>query len=178
MKKRTSICAIALTLAAVTGLAHDGAADDVKERMAGMSAMQKQIKVLVPIMRGLADYDADAIRAAADIVIAHSGDAMTTLFPEGSNLPPSEALGAIWDEWDEFAALAEDLATAAEGMKRAADNGLGDSGAGRGSGMTAGNGTDTAPDVDALADMPVNAAFAAMTRTCSDCHSKFRAERG
>ncbi len=155
-------------------LAHSGATGDVEKRMAGMSTMQKQIKALVPVMRGLVDYDADEVRAAADVVITHSGAALTRLFPEGSNAPPSEALDAIWDNWEGFAALADALATAAEGMKRAAGNGLGDTGAGQGAGMIAG---PSAPDADALSEMPVGASFMAMTQTCSGCHSKFRAER-
>ncbi len=177
MKRRTWISVVALTLAGTMGFSHSGAAGDVEKRMAGMSAMQKQIKALAPIMRGLADYDADAVRAAADTVLAHSGEALTALFPEGSNVHPSEALDTIWDDWDRFAALAEALATTAEGMKRAADNGLGDPGAGQGSGMMTGSGSSAAPDADTLADMPVNASFMAMTRTCSNCHSRFRAER-
>lgn len=177
MKLRTCIALIVITMAGAMGLAHSGATGDVEKRMAAMSDMQKQVKTLAPIMRGLADYDASAIRAAAETVIAHSGEALTVLFPDGSNAPPSEALNTIWADWDEFARLADVLAVAAEGMKRAADNGLGDPGAGQGSGMMARNQPDATPDADMLADMPVNAGFMAMTQICSQCHLKFRAKR-
>ena len=158
-------------------LAHSGATGEVKQRMAGMSAMQKQIKALAPMMQGLSDYDADAVRAAADAVIAHSGNALTVLFPKGSDTPPSEALDTIWEDWDGFAALANDLAVAAEGMKRAADNGIGAGGAGQGTAMMTSTAANAAPDADLLADKPADAGFMAMTKVCSNCHSKFRAKR-
>ena len=178
MKIRIWISAAALASIGIAALAHSGAMGEVKERMDGMSAMQKQIKALAPIMRGLSDYDADTVRAAADIVTAHSGEALKALFPEGSNAPPSEALDTIWEDWNEFAALADALAASAEGMKRAADNGIGESAvAGQASGMMASSASSAAVDADRLAEMPVNASFTAMTKICSSCHSKFRAER-
>jgi len=175
IRKRISTAALAATM--ILGSVQVGHANDVDKRMASMSAMQKQIKALVPIMRGLSEYDADIVRSAADTVIANSGDVMTGLFPEGSNAPPSEALDTIWEDWDGFAELANALAVTAEGMKRAADNGLGGNETGQGSGMMSDSAPNTVLDADTLAEMPVDAAFAAMTKICSGCHSKFRAKK-
>ncbi len=174
-RNRISIAALAATM--ILGSAQIGQANDVDKRMAGMSAMQKQVKALAPIMRGMSEYDADAVRSAADTVITNSGDVMTELFAEGSNAPPSEALDTIWEDWDGFAELANALAVTAEGMKRAAGNGLGGNEPGQGSGMMSDSASNTVLDAETLAEMPVDAAFAAMTRICSSCHSKFRAKK-
>ncbi len=129
-------------------------------------------------------------------MIGHAGTQMTELFPEGSNGTPSEALDAIWEDWEEFAALAEALRTSAEGMKLAANNGLAGPGDMPGGGMMGtgqtmmgggqgmmGTGQGmmrSAPGqmmtTEMLAEMPVNAGFMAVTQTCSACHQKFRAE--
>lgn len=194
-------------------LAHSGATGIVKERMDGMSAMGKAVKGLSPIMRGKEDYDADAVRAAAEVFIAHAGEEMVKLFPEGSNDMPSVALPAIWEEPEEFAALAEKLQVYATGLKEGAENGLADKAAngsaasmmgGSSGGMTdtgsassmmgggassmmgggastmmggAAAGEDKMMSVEEVAAMPTDAAFAAVTQTCSACHQKFRAEK-
>lgn len=189
MRLRTWILAVAMTSAGLTALAHSGATGVVKERMDAMVDLGDAMKRLTPMMRGQTEYDPDIVRGAADTMIGHAGSAMTDLFPDGSNGKPSEALDTIWEDWDEFAALAEALRANAEGMKRAADNGLvgpGDmpSGGmmGSGQGMMGGgqgmmNGDQAqmmSPEL--LAEMPVNAGFMSVTQTCSACHQKFRAE--
>ncbi|MCR9111365.1 MAG: cytochrome c [Rhodobacteraceae bacterium] len=117
----TALVASSVSLAA---LAHSGATGVVKERMDAMGELSEAMKLLTPMMRGQAEYNPDAVRRAADTMIDHAGSDMTELFPEGSNDMPSEALDVIWEDWEEFAALAEALRTSAEGMKLAADNGL------------------------------------------------------
>ena len=189
----TALVASSVGLAA---LAHSGATGVMKERMDAMGEMGDEMKRLAPMMRGQTEYDPDIVRSAADTMIGHAGKQMTELFPEGSNEKPSEALDAIWEEWEEFAALAEALRTSAEGMKLAAGNGLTGPGEmpaggmmGTGQGMMGGNQPmmgagqgmmGTAPTqmmtTEMLAEMPVNAGFVAVTQTCSACHQKFRAE--
>jgi len=65
------------------------------------------------------------VRAFAEDVATHSGEAMTRLFPEGSGGMPSEAKDAVWSDWEEFASLAEDLHRLSEGLGMAADSGIG-----------------------------------------------------
>ena len=196
----TALIASSVGLAA---LAHSGATGVMKKRMDAMSEMGDEMKRLAPMMRGQTAYDPDVVRSAADTMIGHAGSQMTELFPQGSNAMPSEALDAIWEDWEEFAALAEALRTNAEGMKLAADNGLagpgdmpggGMMGTGQGmmgTGKTMMGGTQGmmgtgqgmmggAPaqmmSTEMLAEMPVNAGFMAVTQTCSACHQKFRAK--
>ncbi len=183
------ITAIAISGVGLAALAHSGATGVMKERMDAMGEMGDAMKRLAPMMRGQTGYDPDVVRNAANTMIGHAGTQMTGLFPEGSNGAPSEALDAIWEDWEEFAALAEALRTSAEGMKLAADNGLAGPGDMPGSGMM---GTDQGMmgtgqgmmggtpgqmmTTEMLAEMPVNAGFMAVTQTCSACHQKFRAE--
>ena len=196
MRAKVWMASIAIASVGVAAWAHGGATGIVKERMDGMSAMGKAVKELTPMMRVQADYDANRVRSGADVMITHAGEQMTRLFPEGSGGMPSEALPAVWEDWQEFKELAEQLKVYAEGMKLGADNGLatgktqkgasmmggtanammgtGDSTtAGLGAGMM---GTAAPMTVEMFVAMPTDAAFTAVAQTCSACHQKFRAE--
>lgn len=191
MKSKTTLAAIAFTGTAVAALAHSGATGIVKERMDAMKAMGEAVKTVTPMMQGEVAYDADVMRAAARTFRAHSGDAMTELFPEGSGGAPSEAKAAIWSDWERFVELASQLDTYAEGLEGAAGNGMA-GGANMGSGSMMGGDTmmgsgmmgsgmmgDRASgmmSVDGIAAMPADAAFNMTTQVCSACHSRFRAE--
>ena len=196
MNARIWMTALVASSVGLAALAHSGATGVMKERMDAMGEMGDEMKRLAPMMRGQTEYDPDVVRSAADTMIGHAGTQMTELFPEGSNGEPSEALDTIWEDWEEFAALAEALRTSAEGMKLAADNGLvgqgempggGMMGTGQGmmgTGQTMMGGNQpmmgAAPTqmmtTEMLDEMPVNAGFMAVTQTCSACHQKFRAE--
>lgn len=189
MTAKIWVSAIVASSVGLAALAHSGATGVVKERMDAMGEMGKEMKRLAPMMRGQTEYDPDVVRNAADTMIGHAGTHMTELFPDGSNRMPSEALDAIWQDWDAFVALAEALRTSAEGMKLAAGNGLAGPGGmpggnmmGSGQAMMGGSqpmmgGSATQiMTTGMLAEMPVNAAFMAVTQTCSACHQKFRAE--
>lgn len=202
MNMKIWITAIAIGTTGVAALAHSGATGVVLERMQGMSAMAKTLKTLSPMMRGQVPYDADVVRREADAMIGHAGEQMTRLFPEGSGGGVSKALPSVWDDGEEFAALAEDLRTAAEGLKLSAGNGLA-AAQGNGSGSMMGGATDgmmggatggmmgggSAPAMGAgmmgseqpmapemFADMSADRAFAMVAQTCSACHQKFRKE--
>lgn len=200
MKARTIIVAGALSVTAIAAaLAHGGATGIVKERMDAMGVMSDVMKALTPVMRGEQDYSADVVRQGATQIRDHAGEAMTKLFPEGSNDKPSEARPEIWTNWDEFQAMAERLELLASGLEQAAGNGLmmasqsgsdtssmmgtGKSGAGMmgGQGMMNGGqmmGTGGAmPTAEALAAMPADGVFNMVAQTCSSCHTKFRLEK-
>lgn len=203
MKAKFWMTALVASSVGLAALAHSGATGVMKERMDAMGDMGDAMKRLTPMMRGQTDYEPDVVRGAAETMIGHAGSQMTELFPEGSNGEPSEALDAIWEDWEEFAALAEALRESAQGMKLASDNGLAGPGdmpgggmmgsgqgiMGTGQTMMGGNqgmmGTGQGMmgvtpgqmmSADMLAEMPVNAGFMAVTHTCSECHQKFRAE--
>lgn len=187
MKRTTILAAIAVTGTAVAALAHSGATGVVKERMEAMKAMGDAVKAVTPMMQGEVAYDADVMRKTARTFQAHSGEAMTKLFPEGSMDMPSEVKESVWSDWDRFAALAEQLGIYAKGLEGAAGNdpsgGGGNMGAGSmmsggsmmGSGMM-GTTMSSMMSADDIAAMPVDAAFTMTTQVCSACHERFRAE--
>lgn len=192
--KRNMIAAVAL--AAVTGagastaIAHGGASGVVKERMESMRALGDAMKDLTAMMRGQQDYYADRVRTLAGTIDSHSGEALTKLFPKDSLDHPSEALPAIWSDWDRFSALSDQLSTYAQALAAAADNqrpagdtqggmmgqgmmhGQGMSGGGMmGGGMMGGGQGLTA---EMLAQMPPDGVFFHLADTCSACHQSFR----
>ena len=196
---------LAALITTAVALAHGGATGIVKERMDAMGVMGDSVKTLSAMMRGETKYDEAVVRKEAARIKAHGGEAMTGLFPEGTDGAPSEAKPEIWSNWDEFETLAKRLEVLATGLDAAAANGLmmqgGNSGSGGGmmgsgggmmgggSGMMGSGGSSMMsggglmgsggplPDAKALAAMPVDGVFNMVAQTCSSCHTKFRLEK-
>lgn len=182
--------------------AHEGATGVVKERMEAMKTIGAAMKRIAAMLRGLQDYDAAAVAEAARAIEAHGGDAMTALFPEGSAHEPSEARPVIWKDWEQFKALAQDLAVYSRALAAAAGNERGtmegqhlralppgavpeewfqtpDPSGGEGQ-QVAGSSlptSDAVTDFDALKRMPPQMAFLQLTRTCAGCHRDFRVKK-
>ncbi len=204
MKRKVTLAVIvvALVSAATAGaIAHSGATGVVKKRMDAMDAVGDAMKSLTAMMRGKETYDPERVRLEARKINAHSGDSLTKLFPEGSLQPPTEALPAIWTDWERFSELAKQLSTYATALQAAADNqrprrgpaGTKPSGSGMmqggpgmmqggpgmmqgGSGMMQG-GTKVEPSAEMLAQMPPDASFFQLTQTCAACHQDFRKKK-
>ncbi|MBO6754738.1 MAG: cytochrome c [Roseibium sp.] len=142
---------LAIGIAGVTTavLAHQGATGVVKERMDGMGMLQEAVKQVGQMLRGNGAIDPETTRRAGQALQAHAGSQMTDLFPEGSLMPPSEALDVIWTDWAEFERLAAELDRAAQGLSSAA----------------------------ASNRAGVQAAFADVASTCKACHEKFREKK-
>lgn len=120
----TGIFASLLSLAAVAALAHSGATGVVLDRMNGMTAMRDIVGELAPMMQGAVPYDAFLVSEGGSVMAGHAGDTMLSLFPEGSLEGVSYARPEIWSEWQDFAAMAEELRVYAEALSHAAPNGL------------------------------------------------------
>lgn len=111
----------------------------------------------VTLRKNLMREDGGILRRASNLTGADAIAAMTTLrdnyshipalFPEGSIVGDSEALPAIWENWDAFTAIANAGLAAAEGGIAAAEAG----------------------DAAAYA-----AALQAIGGTCGQCHQQFR----
>lgn len=146
--------------------------------MDGMTSMADVMKALAPMMQGTATYDADAVRAGAAKIAANAGEAMTSKFPEGTDGAPSEARPEIWHDWEVFTGFAQQLEIFAEGLERAAENGVGgmpaQGGMMGGQGMMGGG----APMMSAehIGEMPAGMAFAMVSQAFTACHTRFRAE--
>ena len=183
---------LALSLSA-TAVAHDGATGVVKQRMDRMAAIGDANKALRAIFAGEASYDTNAVAEHAQTIRGHSGEAITSLFPEGSLHGPTEAKPEIWDEWDEFVSLANRLRRVADGLVSAAENAPSGDGAMPSMGKTTDiesmmggrtmadmmgvGGPEMAMSADMLADLPSDRVFAMLSDTCSACHTKFRVEK-
>jgi cytochrome c556 len=186
----------ATALIAPFAVAHEGAMGIVKERMTLMSGLGDTMKVLSAIFKKERPYDAKAVAEAAQSIRDHSGEALTKLFPKGSLDHPSVAKQEIWQKWDDFKRMAEDLKIYADALAKAAPTGNADAmphsggangmmsgmphGGMMGQGIT-GQGIMTdegqRPDATQLAGMPVQALFAHVAQTCSSCHTQFRSEK-
>ena len=150
MNKKIVLIAISLTAAAtVAALAHGGATGIVKQRMDGMMAMGKAVKVVGNMLRGKATFDPQQVANSADIIRQHAAD-MDKLFPdtkasrEGKG---TEALPDIWQKMDAFLALADDLDARAVNLKTVAQTG----------------------DKN-----QVRMEFGKLAKACSACHADFR----
>ena len=146
---RRSVVALFLLLAPATSyaLAHEGATGVVKERMDLMKGQAKQMKLIGDMAKGKKKFDAAKAAAAAHDLGATTKN-IPDLFPEGSNKHPSEALDAVWKEWDRFKGDAHDAEAAANALETALQA----------------SGQDW------------KAAFKKMTDACKACHESFRAE--
>lgn len=142
--------AAALAVAAGAAAAHQGASGVVRTRMEMMKAIAGEMKVVGEMVRGRSTFD-PALADAAAGRIARYAKAIPTHFPEGSVSGPSEALPAIWEDWDHFSGLAERLGTNADALGGAA------------------------AQADAGADLVP--AFRDVAATCKACHERYRVKR-
>ena len=133
---------ILLCLSTVS-FAHDGAEGVVKERMDRFKENKKAMKAIKGNLTG----DTAIIAQKASGIEAWAKD-MVNFFPEGSTQPPSEALPAIWKEFDRFIDLARANEKAAANLKNLAQSGA---------------------DTSAL-----SGAFRSLGKTCKDCHNDYK----
>jgi len=124
-------------------LAHEGAEGVVKERMDRFKENKKAMKAI----KGSLASDTAVIAQKASEIEAWAKE-MVNFFPEGSTQPPSEALPAIWKEFDRFTDLASANEKAAAKLKNLAQSGA---------------------DTSAL-----NGAFRSLGKTCKDCHNDYK----
>lgn len=120
----TGALALAASAVAAVAMAHSGASGIVLERMKGMTAMRDTVAELAPMMQGTVPYDAFIVSEGAAVIAGHAGEAMLSLFPEGSIEGVTYARPEIWSNWQDFAALAEEMKIYADALSEAAPNGL------------------------------------------------------
>lgn len=148
---------------AITGqaLAHTGAMGIVKERMDGMSILGDHAKVVGDMLKGKASFDLVVVEEAAEAFVIH-GDRIPTLFPNTDNSRESiatEALPAIWNNWDDFVALAEKFTEDSQSLLNVA-NDLNDS--------------TLSVDEQSRA---VRSVFFKAAKNCSACHEQYRLDQ-
>ena len=103
----------ALVLIAGTAVAKDGVQDPtVKARMALMSTIGMNTKVLGDMATDRTAFDATAAAAAKTALMAASADIAAKFEPQATD-PVSEAKPEIWTNWDDYVAKATALNAAA-----------------------------------------------------------------
>ena len=124
--------------------------DPAKERQELMKSVGDAVKVIVPMAKGEAPYDATAAVEAMK-TLNKVPDEFVALFPKGSESGhDTEASPKIWEDPDGFKAKAED-------MKKASAQGIEEAGKG----------------VDALNAVT----FGPLLQTCKACHDEYRIKK-
>ena len=113
--KKLAIITVAIALSAATIHAHSVENPAVQKRMDVMKEIKGAMGVLGGMAKGAIAFDAAAAGAAQNTLIEQSG-MVATRFEANETDPKSEALPAIWENWDTFVEMADDLTFAAEGL--------------------------------------------------------------
>lgn len=143
--KPTLTLAATLVVLATLGYAHTGVQNPaVMARMDGMKAIGDAMKTISAMAKGEVAFDAATARAAAAQVARHAAQT-PDLFEAEETDPKSEALPAIWDNFADFTAKAQDTERAA---------------------LTVAQNLDTAADL--------TPALTSIGVTCKACHSDYR----
>lgn len=160
------LAALLLLSGTLGAQAHDKATGVVKQRMDAMGVLADSMKSIAGQLKSPSP-DAAAIQAAATALRDHAAGNLTKDFPEGSLAPPTEARPEIWQDWDRFTTLANQLDLQAQGLALAAGNPR----------------SDTPPEaqktrsLEDFAAMPPNTVFTLIGQTCGTCHKSFRAKK-
>lgn len=149
LKRKIMLTAAAMTISGFA-FAHSGADGIVKERMDMMGEIARGMKTIGAMMKGEAAYDAEMAKASALEIYGHMSH-IAEMFPEGSTEKPSEALPAIWENWDEFVALADKLKADAKTLAEVAGT--------------------------ASSAAEIKGQFALVGQSCGSCHEKFRLKK-
>jgi cytochrome c556 len=110
-------------LASVTNvIAHGGATGVIKQRMDAMSDMAGAMKKMAPVVKGKSAFNRVLFIESGKLIAGHSA-MLPDLFPVGSIEGSSEALPAIWQQWDDFMSLSNRTKTNAEKLVNMAQDG-------------------------------------------------------
>lgn len=136
-------------------LANEEAAGIIKQRMEVMKTIGRSMKGLTAMMQGKKFYEPVKTHALAETIKIYGSTNLTKLFPEGSHDGPTNALPAIWSDWQKFKTLADQLSEKAGDLVRMTSH-------------ERGNNTER---------YIVDAAFKRLAKTCSECHKTFRKKK-
>ena len=113
--KKITIAIVAMVLSGAAIHAHSVENPVVQKRMDLMKEIKSAIGVLGGIAKGTIAFDVIAATAAQTTLIEQS-ELVATTFEANETDPKSEALPSIWENWDTFVDMADDLTFAAEGL--------------------------------------------------------------
>ncbi len=142
-------------------MAHSGAMGVVKERMDAMTTLGDHAKAVGDMLKGKTAFELTAVETAAQAFVTH-GEQIPALFPdtnESRTGSKTEALPAIWENWEDFTALSTQLTEDSRTLAM----------------VTAelSTGAKSANDQSRA----VRAAFFRASKSCSGCHERFRLDK-
>ncbi len=168
-----------MTLA--TANAHENATGVVKKRMMAKETVGQAMKELAKQLKSGGSYDADKVKINALVIQQHSGDFLLDLFPQNSTQKPSETKLEIWQNWANFSDISTRLWGTA-GILAIVSQSQGarppdkmTKNRSTGQGMTAQQ--KFRPGVEHLLQMPPQASFMEMAKTCKECHANYRQKK-
>ncbi|WP_298561616.1 cytochrome c [uncultured Aliiroseovarius sp.] len=94
----------------------------VIKRSETMKAIGGSMKTLAGMAKGEMAFDADKANAAVATIV-EKGMTVPAVFEANETDPATEALPAIWENWDDFAKKADDLVMAAKGVAEITEQG-------------------------------------------------------
>jgi len=110
-----SLSTIGLLFGLSFAWAHSGATGIVKTRMEAMKTIGAEMKKTAEMIQGKSTFDVKAGAESAR-TISSLGEEIPRLFPEKSNPDPSEALNAIWQNWQDFESEGRQMVAAANAL--------------------------------------------------------------
>ena len=113
--KKITIAIVAMVLSGAAIHAHSVENPVVQKRMDLMKEIKSAIGVLGGMAKGTIAFDVVAATAAQTTLIEQS-ELVATTFEANETDPKSEALPSIWENWDTFVDMGDDLTFAAEGL--------------------------------------------------------------
>jgi cytochrome c556 len=112
--RKTAIAAV-LVLGTAASAAFAAAQDpDVIARKEAMGLIGSNVKKLTQMTKGEIDFDAAAAQASFALIAEKAATVPVLFEPQSNTDPESEAKDAIWENWDDFVAKANDLKLAAD----------------------------------------------------------------
>ena len=115
MKITKLLILIFVTISSIA-FAHSGVKDkNVKERMMVMKAMADNTKIIGQMLKGKTSFDENEAKLALERLSSLSLKT-PKVFEVNATDPKSEAKSNIWNEFDEFTKLSQDLAKATEDL--------------------------------------------------------------
>lgn len=119
---KPTLLALTISTPIVTPLlAHADATNPVViERMKTMKAIGGAMKTLADMAKGEAEFDTAKADAAVATMGKNAGD-IAAKFEANETDPETEALPAIWENWDDFVKKSEDLVMASNSVASITD---------------------------------------------------------
>ena len=123
LMKKITLISLLVSFSAVVTYAHAVENSAVQKRMNVMKEIKGAMGVLGGMAKGAIAFDAAAATAAQNTLIEQSG-MVAVSFEANETDPKSEALPSIWENWDTFVEMADDLTFAAEGLDPSSLDGI------------------------------------------------------